>query len=942
MENRDITPGEVKETAQSEVKPDKEKKPDAKPIDGARVRNDVAEVLSKLDYLQRDVQEDVVKDFRAKLDAIRQKFQKLDETKVDALRELEKEMYKEFSPFLKKAAQSQLSKCKNIQKVTFEKRGMNFTFGGQTMSAELTDLYEIRSVQILGATVRFQKPVQLKDFDNRMGNNLLASLQLIAKRFDPKGMEILATELWYEFTAKDDGKERQFVATPQDVLEVTQVPTAEKVQEWRNALKDLNAIQKRMEETERSMREAFKDTDVMIKMQINGTSGIDVSKFTPEQKKIWDAFQALRKEFGVAAEKERSLRRECGTRMLKTKDGTQVREESDPEWKFSFQWVYLNKDGKEQTRLSWSGFRYRGKTEYEYEKGEPVRQTYFSETGQPEYMRDFRSGTSDIYDKKGKKSYRELFDLEKPDIRIGTQMYDAEGRLMDERALQAMTPAQIEAFFLPLLAQEDFRAQRVAIDACYTAAKYIIKCPRGEEIMRRVVLSSTLVAFEEFTKYKDAPYAVKLLEEAAYQIEDKEVVTRMVNDATKVPGLSEGDKKRIIAMAGRKKVNTPLAEKLLSIDQQPQRARLLEDPGLRDWSEVKEEWIDWRKLKSPASGEKQAAVWKLQMRAMIARNLYFQNLEVNEANVKKEFLRIVETREKYSTLKVFKGRNVLHAAHTELIRDVKKLDGKLFTDEQYQEWEKASEDPHRFGKKGTQDAIKKQQDGEGTYEMLRPAKNLEALQKAKEDILQKIKTMGPPSTFIFDGHGGPDAWYLSDGTVSGTAKAGTVNETDTTVKISVEELAQALVERAKKFPQLRTNDPSKKDIFIFACCYNTNFIRSLYMQMGDAPKPIALGASEYGQYGYSKLGSIHGSRFFSEILQLEKNKKTHINPVSPSRKQLIIHEAAKRPTVISDVFENEFSDDSNPSLYIPDDKNLPMQITRDDGDHGNRDNTQGA
>jgi len=97
MENRLIAFNEAEKAPQPEEKLEKEKKADVKLIDGARVRDDVAEVLSKLSYLDRDMQEDVAKDFRAKLEVIRKKFQKLDETKVEALQALEKEMYKECS-----------------------------------------------------------------------------------------------------------------------------------------------------------------------------------------------------------------------------------------------------------------------------------------------------------------------------------------------------------------------------------------------------------------------------------------------------------------------------------------------------------------------------------------------------------------------------------------------------------------------------------------------------------------------------------------------------------------------------------------------------------------------------------------------------------------------------------------------------------------------------
>lgn len=83
-------------------------------------------------------------------------------------------------------------------------------------------------------------------------------------------------------------------------------------------------------------------------------------------------------------------------------------------------------------------------------------------------------------------------------------------------------------------------------------------------------------------------------------------------------------------------------------------------------------------------------------------------------------------------------------------------------------------------------------------------------------------------TFLFDGHGGPAALYLSDGQVDGLEPAGEqgIIETEKTIKITVDELSAALTKRSQRIGK----EEVAKDILIFSACYNHTFLRSLSPQ----------------------------------------------------------------------------------------------------------------
>ncbi len=325
---------------------------------------------------------------------------------------------------------------------------------------------------------------------------------------------------------------------------------------------------------------------------------------------------------------------------------------------------------------------------------------------------------------------------------------------------------------------------------------------------------------------------------------------------------------------------------------------LSDELALQGLMNTQEEWIDFTMLAREATPEV-----KTQARAMISRNLYFQQLPVNEENVRREWLRIINARQEYRDKPIFEGRNFLMLAHGE----------KLASYEVSKEIH--GDDTARFGRNALMHAISMQQ-GEGQMnERIRPKDTgNESAIETKINAIERIKAMPPPTTFFFDMHGSPEAVYFSDGELSEEG----VKDGDVSIKITVDELADCFCERATNFGErLRTKE--ERDIIVSGSCFSSTFIRNFYSKLGDAPKPIFLGSSEYNSYGISSSVEPTGSKFTAKILDVENTTNNAI-------------------TTFGDVFDNELRglevDDrghdtrTNPSMYIPDDNNQIMQITR--------------
>lgn len=301
---------------------------------------------------------------------------------------------------------------------------------------------------------------------------------------------------------------------------------------------------------------------------------------------------------------------------------------------------------------------------------------------------------------------------------------------------------------------------------------------------------------------------------------------------------------------------------------------LLKDPALRKLFDIKREWFG--KLSDNEFAN---------FATFICRNLYFKGQTVNQENSIREYESILKQREEYGNIPLFANRNILLVSHLEKYKTGK----------------------DRFGLQGLSDALEKQKgDNDKVFKHVEGT-DYESLSTVKNEALLKLQNMKSPLTFIFDGHGGPDAIYLSDGQVkemleseSENKNANTIIESNLTVKISYKELADAISKRPR-------NESGQKDIFIFSGCYNYEFMRNLYAELKrqGSDLPITLGESEYGQYAYSDERSNTGAKFFDKVLKVDSKE-----------------------SLIKDVWENNAETDSNPSLFIPSEKDKPLQISQ--------------
>ncbi len=253
------------------------------------------------------------------------------------------------------------------------------------------------------------------------------------------------------------------------------------------------------------------------------------------------------------------------------------------------------------------------------------------------------------------------------------------------------------------------------------------------------------------------------------------------------------------------------------------------------------------------------------MKTELCRNLFFEEKPVNEENFKEAYAKLLERRKelKNEDIEIVNGRNFVVLAAPE-----KTDDGSEY----------------RFAKDATISSIREGERKLPPERFIRAADEeaTDELKRAKKkEALKQIVDCPPPMTFCFMGHGGPDAIYLAGGKNPSA-------ESDPNLKITDEEFSQALIARYKndsdksnKMPifigaseynqvaygqdshphsseflkttlsgkrstlgnlvdsdlnQKDTNpstyipngkDLAKRDIFIFAQCFNSTFIRKI-------------------------------------------------------------------------------------------------------------------
>lgn len=281
--------------------------------------------------------------------------------------------------------------------------------------------------------------------------------------------------------------------------------------------------------------------------------------------------------------------------------------------------------------------------------------------------------------------------------------------------------------------------------------------------------------------------------------------------------------------------------KLFDLKQGRLESALLQDPAIALYPLVDFSW-------ETISPNKDV---KAEICIIVLRNLINQGIPFSKENFIQGYKEFYETREKYKDVRLFEGKNILVASHS----DTYKQDVPEFQRD-------------TFGRAELDRAVKRKQGTGMDFEHVEPKKkSFEDVKKSKERILKAIEDFKSPMTFLFDGHGWEDAMYLSDGNIVGTARGAKQDplETELTIKITTDDLSKALLARSRNGHDLT------KDILVLNMCASYLFIRNLYesLEKMDCPKPMAIAASEYGQYGFSESDSVYGNYFWDTVLKSE-------------------------------------------------------------------------
>ena len=192
----------------------------------------------------------------------------------------------------------------------------------------------------------------------------------------------------------------------------------------------------------------------------------------------------------------------------------------------------------------------------------------------------------------------------------------------------------------------------------------------------------------------------------------------------------------------------------------------------------------------------------------------------------------------------------------------------------------------RFGAQSTQDDISKQSK---KFYFFKPEKENVAV--VRENILNKLKIIKSPFTFVFDGHG------------TRLHKLDLGNDKE---RILVNDIVSVLEER---------NDPvdlplTERPIFIFTSCHGHDFIRKLYeeLKLKNIGLPICITESEYGQLGISISNLKHHTKMFTNIFQLGE----------------------KEPVTFNRLFINQLRGSADFTIWGVDEENVPIQLTKNE------------
>ena len=305
------------------------------------------------------------------------------------------------------------------------------------------------------------------------------------------------------------------------------------------------------------------------------------------------------------------------------------------------------------------------------------------------------------------------------------------------------------------------------------------------------------------------------------------IVTALaLNGASDVPSMPDKDQaeRRIIEEAAVLSTNRQLAiylgeaqsrsSEARRYSEEARVARLAADPALEaHFDAIRDEWFEgslteWRP-EAPLFGDLKELV---QLKIMIARNLFFQGLAPNPEAVRAEYLRIQDLRDGFRNLPVFAGRDVIYVAS----KDRARIGGQL---------------DFLFGHSPTQARLRRQAQ---RFTFYRPSRSGDG-----KVLSEQLVTSAHP-TLVFEGHGRDRALKIGG-------------------SLSVEDLSRRLSARRSQSLAILVLDACQSHTF------SRHLLRRLREGRSSAALPVVITPEEYGQ---DFIKSVYSDRFLSRDLGL--------------------------------------------------------------------------
>ncbi len=190
------------------------------------------------------------------------------------------------------------------------------------------------------------------------------------------------------------------------------------------------------------------------------------------------------------------------------------------------------------------------------------------------------------------------------------------------------------------------------------------------------------------------------------------------------------------------------------------------------------------------------------------------------------------------------------------------------------------------------------------------SERLVSLKQLKQNILEAIKGTPPPFTFIFEGHGGPEFLYLSNGNIG---ENNTPVEFENTIKISVQEFANAINQRSENFG---IQDKDNRTVIILQNCYSSNIIGKLSTAISPEHMPIILGSSEFNQFSLFNHAYEYGSSYLSKIIGIENGFNANLKEAIKRQFNNQIIDYKIDVNGEERIFKSNM--DTNPVFHVPD------------------------